>query len=178
MYAVIKTGGKQYKVSPGNILRIEKIKTEVGTIFDFSDVLMVAKDDDIRIGTPMLDDGKVTATVLEHGRGKKITIIKFKRRKHHLKRRGHRQHYTDVKITGIAAEGIEEIWEPKTAPVEAISSETETETQAEATLLDTGMETEKTEIQSQSSSPESQDTETPQNGVADTQKEELKKDGT
>jgi large subunit ribosomal protein L21 len=186
MYAVIKTGGKQYKVTPGYVLRIEKIKTEVGTTFDFPEVLMVAKDDDIRIGAPRLADGKVTATVLEHGRDKKITIVKFKRRKHHLKRRGHRQHYTDVRITGIAAEGISEIWEPKPkpVPVEATPPETETETQAEAMSSEMTIETQKIETLSQSSSPKSQDTETtPQNSVADpsktdTQKEELKKDGT
>lgn len=174
MYAVIKTGGKQYKVSPGHTLRIEKIKTEIGTSFDFQDVLMVAKENDIRIGTPMLDDGKVTATVLEHGRDKKVTIIKFKRRKHHLKRRGHRQHYTDVRITGIAAEGIEEIWEPKET-VEATS-----EIQAETTPSEMTIDTQKTETTSQSSSPDNQETE---NNVVDalktdTQKEELKKDGT
>jgi len=130
MYAVIQTGGKQYKVAPGHTLRIDKILTEVGANVDFNNVLMVGNGEDIRIGTPIVDNGKVTATVLEQGRGKKIKIIKFKRRKHHLKRMGHRQHYTDVKITGIMADGIEATWtmpEPKTENVEAAPSDTETQ---------------------------------------------------
>lgn len=130
MYAVIQTGGKQYKVAPGHTLRIEKILAEVGANVDFNNVLMVGNGEDIRIGTPIVDKGKVTATVLEQGRGKKVKIIKFKRRKHHLKRMGHRQHYTDVKITGIMADGIEATWtkpEPKTENVEAAPSESETQ---------------------------------------------------
>jgi large subunit ribosomal protein L21 len=127
MYAVIQTGGKQYKVAPGHTLKIDKIPAEVGTNVDFNKVLMVGNGEDIRIGTPLVDNGKVTATILEQGRGKKIKIIKFKRRKHHLKRMGHRQHYTQVRITGIMADGIEATWtkpEPKT--VETTAPETET----------------------------------------------------
>lgn len=106
MYAVIKTGGKQYKVTEGTVLKIEKIAAEVGANVDFNDVLMVSNGDQIEIGTPRVNGGKVTATVQEQGRGKKIKIIKFKRRKHHRKQMGHRQSYTEVKITGIMAEGI------------------------------------------------------------------------
>jgi len=112
MYAVMKTGGKQYRVAPGDALKIEKIEADVGARVDFDNVLMVAQDEDIRIGTPHVDGGKVVATVLEQGRGKKVQIIKFKRRKHHLKRMGHRQAFTEVRITSILADGIEETWQP------------------------------------------------------------------
>ena len=101
MYAVIKTGGKQYRVSEGEILRVEKLDAGEGDSVDFDQVLMVSEGDDVRIGTPYVDGGKVTATVKAHGRGKKVEIIKFKRRKHHMKRMGHRQDYTEVEITAI-----------------------------------------------------------------------------
>ena len=101
MYAVIKTGGKQYRVSEGDILKVEKLDAEQGSTVDFDQVLMVADGDDIKIGAPLVEGSKVSATIEEHGRGKKIEIIKFKRRKHHMKRMGHRQAYTKLKITGI-----------------------------------------------------------------------------
>ena len=107
MYAVIKTGGKQYKVSQGHTLKIEKIFAEVGSKVDFDNVLLVDDGKQIKIGSPIVEGGKVTATVEAHGRGKKIKIIKFKRRKHHRKQMGHRQHYTEIKITGIMADRIE-----------------------------------------------------------------------
>ncbi|MGD2137055.1 MAG: 50S ribosomal protein L21 [Gammaproteobacteria bacterium] len=102
MYAVIKTGGKQYRVSEGDTLRIEKLNAGSGDAVSFDEVLMVGEGDDIRIGTPLVDGGKVTARVKQHGRGAKIEIIKFRRRKHHMKRTGHRQDYTEVEITGIS----------------------------------------------------------------------------
>jgi large subunit ribosomal protein L21 len=101
MYAVIKTGGKQYRVSEGETLRIETLDANEGDSVDFDQVLMVGEGEDVRIGTPLLEGGKVTATVKSHGRGKKVEIIKFRRRKHHMKRMGHRQNYTEVEITGI-----------------------------------------------------------------------------
>lgn len=103
MYAVIKTGGKQYKVSEGETLKIEKLTAEIGGAVEFDDVLLVANGDDIKVGTPHVEGGKVNATVVSHGRGKKVTIIKFKRRKHYRKQAGHRQAYTEVQITGISA---------------------------------------------------------------------------
>jgi len=103
MYAVIKTGGKQYKVSEGETLKIEKLAAEVGGTVAFDDVLLVADGDDIKVGTPLVEGGKVNATVVSHGRGKKVMIIKFKRRKHYRKQAGHRQAYTEVQITGISA---------------------------------------------------------------------------
>jgi len=103
MYAVIKTGGKQYKVSEGQTLRVEKLNAEAGSSVDLNEVLMVADGDDIKIGSPVLDGGKVTATVTAHGRGKKINIVKFRRRKHYRRQAGHRQDYTEIKIDKITA---------------------------------------------------------------------------
>jgi len=103
MYAVIQTGGKQYRVSEGTTLRVEKIAADEGASIEIDKVLMVADGDDIKVGTPYVEGGKVTATVKAHGKGKKVRIIKFKRRKHHLKRQGHRQAYTEIEVTGISA---------------------------------------------------------------------------
>ncbi|OOZ42441.1 50S ribosomal protein L21 [Solemya elarraichensis gill symbiont] len=102
MYAVIQTGGKQYRVSEGATLRVEKIQADEGASIEIDKVLMVGEGDSVKIGSPYVDGGKVTATVKAHGRGKKVNIIKFKRRKHHMKRQGHRQSYTELEITGIA----------------------------------------------------------------------------
>ena len=101
MYAVIKTGGKQYRVEEGDVVRIEKIEVATGESVDFDQVLLVANGDDVKVGQLMLDGAKVTAEVLEQGRHKKIKIVKFRRRKHSRKQQGHRQWYTAVKITGI-----------------------------------------------------------------------------
>jgi large subunit ribosomal protein L21 len=102
MYAVIKTGGKQYRVSEGETLRLETLDAGTGESIEFDQVLMVGEGSDVKIGTPLVEGGKVTATVKSHGRGKKVEIIKFRRRKHHMKRMGHRQNYTEVEITGIS----------------------------------------------------------------------------
>ena len=103
MYAVIKTGGKQYRVSEGDIIEIEKLDSDEGTAVDFEDILMVGEGEDVKIGTPFIDGCKVTGTITEQKRGKKIEIIKFRRRKHHQKRTGHRQYLTKVEITSISA---------------------------------------------------------------------------
>lgn len=103
MYAVIQTGGKQYRVAEGDTLRIEKIPADEGASVELDKVLMVADGDAVRVGQPYLDGGKVTATVKSHGRAKKVTIIKFRRRKHHMKHQGHRQWFTELTITGISA---------------------------------------------------------------------------
>ncbi|MES9846271.1 MAG: 50S ribosomal protein L21, partial [Candidatus Sedimenticola sp. 6PFRAG5] len=87
----------------GDTLKVEKLGTEEGSSVELDKVLMVADGDNIKVGTPYVDGGKVTATVKSHGRGKKVNIIKFKRRKHHMKRQGHRQWYTELEITGISA---------------------------------------------------------------------------
>ncbi len=103
MYAVIKTGGKQYKVSEGATLKVEKIDADEGATVELDQVLMVVDGDNVNVGSPLVAGGKVTATVTSHGRGKKIEIIKFRRRKHHRKQMGHRQSYTELQITGIQA---------------------------------------------------------------------------
>ncbi|KPK37510.1 MAG: 50S ribosomal protein L21 [Gammaproteobacteria bacterium SG8_47] len=103
MYAVIETGGKQYRVSEGQRLKVEKIDAEAGASIDLDKVLLVADGDNVTVGKPYVDGGKVIATVQSHGRGDKVQIIKFRRRKHHMKRQGHRQAYTELLITGISA---------------------------------------------------------------------------
>jgi large subunit ribosomal protein L21 len=103
MYAVIKTGGKQYKVAEGDTLKVEKLPVEEGGTVELDQVLMVTDGDDVKVGAPTLAGGKVTATVKSHGRHKKVEIVKFRRRKHHQKRTGHRQYYTELQITGISA---------------------------------------------------------------------------
>jgi large subunit ribosomal protein L21 len=103
MYAVFATGGKQYRAVTGDILKIEKLNAEKGATVELDQVLMVGEGEDVKVGSPYLKGGKVTATIVEHGRGEKIRILKFKRRKHHMKRMGHRQDFTRIEITGIAA---------------------------------------------------------------------------
>ncbi|WP_317933079.1 50S ribosomal protein L21 [Halioxenophilus sp. WMMB6] len=101
MYAVIASGGKQHRVTEGEVLRLEKIEVGAGESIDFDKVLLVANGDDVKIGAPLVDGAKVTAEVVSHGRADKVKIVKFRRRKHSMKRQGHRQWYTEVKITGI-----------------------------------------------------------------------------
>lgn len=104
MYAVIKTGGKQYRVREGQVLRIESLNAEAGDAIEFDEVLMVGEGSDIKVGTPVVEGAKVSATVEANGRGKKVTIIKFRRRKNRSKtKQGHRQNYTEVKIGKISA---------------------------------------------------------------------------
>jgi large subunit ribosomal protein L21 len=103
MYAVIKTGGKQYRVTKGETLRVEKLEADEGASINFNDVLMIADGDQITLGNPLIDGSKVMATVKSHGRAKKVEIIKFRRRKHYRKQMGHRQYYTEVEITDINA---------------------------------------------------------------------------
>lgn len=102
MYAVVSTGGKQYKVAAGEVCRVEKLDAEAGAAVQLDKVLMIADEGNINIGTPYVEGGKVTAVVKSHGRADKIEIMKFRRRKHHQKRTGHRQHYTEIEITGIS----------------------------------------------------------------------------
>ncbi|MGY6587000.1 MAG: 50S ribosomal protein L21, partial [Wenzhouxiangella sp.] len=94
-------GGKQYRASEGEVVRVEKLEAEKGATIELDQVLMVGEGENVRIGTPTVEGGKVTAEVVDHGRGEKIRIIKFRRRKHHMKQMGHRQYYTEIKITGI-----------------------------------------------------------------------------
>lgn len=101
MYAVIVSGGKQYRVTQGQTLKLEKLDIDAGQEINFDKVLMIKEGDTTHVGSPFLSGSKINAMVVEHGRHPKVKIIKFRRRKHHMKRMGHRQHYTAVKITAI-----------------------------------------------------------------------------
>ena len=101
MYAVIKSGGKQHRVEEGEQLKLEKIEAEMGQTIEFDEVLMLGSGSGVKIGSPLVDGGKVTAEVVGHGRHEKIRIVKFNRRKHFRKETGHRQWFTEVKITAI-----------------------------------------------------------------------------
>lgn len=103
MYAIIVTGGKQYRVAKGETLLVEKLEVEEGASIDFENVLMVGEGESVQIGTPYLAGSKVTATVKAQTRGEKVRIMKFRRRKHHQKCTGHRQYLTEIEITGISA---------------------------------------------------------------------------
>jgi large subunit ribosomal protein L21 len=103
MYAVIVSGGKQHRVEEGETLKLEKLNLEVGASVDFDRVLLVVNGEDVKIGAPVVEGAQVSAEIVSHGRGKKVRIMKFKRRKHHMKQMGHRQWFTEVKITGISA---------------------------------------------------------------------------
>lgn len=103
MYAVIKSGGKQYQVRPGDTIRVEKIDAGEGAVVNLDQVLMIADGAAVAVGAPVLKGATVPAKVKAHGRGRKIKILKFRRRKQSLKRMGHRQAYTELEITGINA---------------------------------------------------------------------------
>ena len=103
MYAVIKTGGKQYRVVTGEKIKVEQIPADVGAEITLGEVLMVGEGESVSIGAPLLAGAKVTAKVIAHGRGPKIKIFKMRRRKHYQKHQGHRQNYTEIEISGIAA---------------------------------------------------------------------------
>ncbi|MGD8341886.1 MAG: 50S ribosomal protein L21 [Gammaproteobacteria bacterium] len=102
MYAVFKTGGKQYRASQGDRLRVEKLDAEVGDSVEFDQILLVGDGADVQVGKPLVEGGKVEATVTAQGRDKKVDIIKFKRRKNYMRHHGHRQHFTEVEITSIS----------------------------------------------------------------------------
>ena len=102
MYAVIKTGGKQYRVAPGEKIKIEQIPADVGAQIVLDQVLMVSDGDAVQLGNPLVAGAKVSATVLGHGRGEKVKIFKMRRRKHYQKTQGHRQNYTEIRVDSIA----------------------------------------------------------------------------
>lgn len=101
MYAVIATGGKQYRVAEGDIIKVERLPVEAGSEIEFDKVLLVGAGADVTVGSPYVEGGKVSATVRTHGRGEKIEIVKMRRRKHYRKQMGHRQDYTEVQIGSI-----------------------------------------------------------------------------
>lgn len=102
MYAVFKTGGKQYRAAKGDVIRVEKLDAEEGAEVGIDHVLLVADGDDVTVGAPLIEGGRVTATVRSQGRGRKIRIIKHRRRKHYHKEQGHRQYYTELQIKDIS----------------------------------------------------------------------------
>jgi len=102
MFAVIQTGGKQYRVNEGSVLRVEKLPADAGATVEFGDILIVGEGADVKIGKPMVAGAKVTATVQGHGKADKVRIVKFRRRKHYLRQGTHRQPYTEIKVTAIS----------------------------------------------------------------------------
>lgn len=102
-YAIIKTGGKQYRVSEGDTIRVEKIQGEVGSSVELDEVLMLGGGDDVSVGTPLVSGAKVTAEIVAQDRAKKIIVFKMKRRKNYRRKQGHRQPYTELRITGVSA---------------------------------------------------------------------------
>ena len=105
MYAVFRSGGKQYRASTGDILRLEKIEAEEGATVEFDQVLLVGEGKDVKIGSPLLDGGRVSAKVLRQGKTRKVSVVKFRRRQNYLRQGSHRQFFTEVEITSIAGEG-------------------------------------------------------------------------
>jgi large subunit ribosomal protein L21 len=101
MYAIIQTGGKQYKVTEGSVLKIEKLNVEPGDRLTLDQVLMVSDDNEVRVGNPLVANAQVIATVLEQGRDKKVVVYKFKKRKNYRRKQGHRQPYTKIKVEKI-----------------------------------------------------------------------------
>lgn len=132
MYAIIKTGGKQYKVSQGATLRVERLDAAEGDNIDFDQVLMIVDGDNINVGTPFIEGTTVSADIKAHGRAKKVEIIKFKRRKHHRKQMGHRQDYTEVEITAIGGKAAAK---PKAAKKAAPKKEAAPKASGEAMFL-------------------------------------------
>ena len=105
MYAVFRTGGKQYRAAKGDVLRLEKIEAEEGATVEFDEVLLIGEGSDIKVGNPLLDGGVVSGKVLSQGKTKKVNVVKFKRRQNYLRQGSHRQFYTEVEITGISGSG-------------------------------------------------------------------------
>ena len=129
MYAVIKTGGKQYRVQEGDVITIEKLNANVGDKVEFDEVLVLGEGADIKVGTPFLDGVKVFGTVTENGKGKKVIIFKYKSKKDYRKKQGHRQPYTMVEITGLGTD------KPAKAAPAAEATETVTEAKKPAKSL-------------------------------------------
>lgn len=104
MFAVVRTGGKQYRVATGDVVRVEKLAGDVGKTVEISDVLLVAGDGDVRVGLPRVEGAKVTAEIVEQGRARKVIIYKYKRRKRYRRKQGHRQRFTALRVKSISLE--------------------------------------------------------------------------
>ena len=155
MYAVIKTGGKQYRVREGDTLRVEKLAAEAGAKIQFDQILMVGEGDDVTVGTPYISGGQVSATVISQGRGDKIKVVKFKRRKNYLRRNGHRQAFTEVEITSIGGAGKAQAVkaEAESAPKAEPESEVKLESEAKAENDAKPEATAKPEVEPESEAP-------------------------
>jgi large subunit ribosomal protein L21 len=125
MYAVIKTGGKQYRVVLGDVIRVERLPVAAGETVNLDQILLIKDEKDVRVGTPMLSE-TVTATVKGHGRGDKVNIFKMRRRKNSRRRAGHRQDYTELEVTGIG--GVKQAVAKKAKTAKKSSSETKSAT--------------------------------------------------
>jgi large subunit ribosomal protein L21 len=123
MYAVIVTGGRQYRVMQGETLRVEKLPGDVGAEVKFDQVLLVGSGEDITVGAPLVGGAIVAAKITAHGRGDKVRIIKFRRRKHHQKQMGHRQYYTEIEIGEIQIPGKSGADEKKASKAESTKAE-------------------------------------------------------
>ena len=115
MYAVFRTGGKQYRAAKGDVLRLEKIEADEGATINFDDVLLIGQGSDIKVGSPVLSGSSVSGKVLRQGKSKKVPVVKFKRRQNYLRQGTHRQFFTEVEITAISASGAKKA-APKAAP--------------------------------------------------------------
>ena len=124
MYAIIQTGGKQLRVEPGEKIRVEQLDAQIGDSIQFDDVLLVVNDDETLIGTPHVENSPVFAKVLDHGRGKKIKVVKMKRRKDYRRTQGHRQNYTELEVLSIGDKPSNEQKNEAKNEVEEIESET------------------------------------------------------
>jgi large subunit ribosomal protein L21 len=123
MYAVFRTGGKQYRAAKGDVLRLEKIEADEGATVTFDEVLLIGEGADVKVGDPLLAGGTVSGKVLSQGKTKKVNVIKFKRRQNYLRKGSHRQFYTEVEITGISGSGAKKA-APKKAAAEDQAAET------------------------------------------------------
>ena len=119
MYAVFRSGGKQYRASKGEVLKLEKLDAEEGANVNFDEVLLVGEGSDIKVGSPLLTGSRVTAKVLKQGKSKKVSVVKFKRRKNYLRQGSHRQFFTEVEITAISASGAKKAAPKKVAAKKA-----------------------------------------------------------
>lgn len=127
MYAVFRTGGKQYRAAQGDVLRLEKIEAEEGATVSFEDVLLIGEGADIKVGNPVLSGSSVSAKVLRQGKSKKVPVVKFKRRKNYLRQGSHRQFFTEVEITAISASGAKSQGDKKKAAPKSQGDKKKTE---------------------------------------------------
>jgi large subunit ribosomal protein L21 len=118
MYAVFRTGGKQYRAAKGDVLRLEKIEADEGATITFDEVLLIGEGADVKVGDPLLSGSSVSGKVLRQGKTKKVNVVKFKRRQNYLRQGSHRQFYTEVEITGISGSGAKKAQPKKEAAAE------------------------------------------------------------